>query len=169
MQTAIIHRVAPTDIAEVVAPPMGRWTKVIAFTIGLATAVVGHASLMPRLATWRTWATTHLSIPATSRMAITNAAAMAASPLAAPRGVHSESGAVGPAAMVDPVQGAPAMPSSSGPSDAQARPAPGVGTSESLPLAKHRSKGGHAHKASRASKRQHRLSHRAAASKPHKA
>jgi hypothetical protein len=48
MQTAIVNRVPPEPIEDRGEAPIGRWTKVIAFTIGLSAALGGYMLVMPR-------------------------------------------------------------------------------------------------------------------------
>lgn len=71
-QTAIVHRAPPDRIEGGGDAPTGRWTRVLAFTFGLAVAIGGYALVMPRAAAWRTWASAHLPPPASASEAVVN-------------------------------------------------------------------------------------------------
>jgi hypothetical protein len=53
VQTAIVHRAPENEIHDRGDAPIGRWTKVFAFTIGLTAAIGGYVLVKPFVAARR--------------------------------------------------------------------------------------------------------------------
>ena len=76
-QTAVVHRAREDELEARSEAPVGRWTKVIAFTVGLAIAIGGYALLNVRVDT-RPAAAIPTSSPAASPSPVVEAAQPAA-------------------------------------------------------------------------------------------